>query len=125
MRYPETANIYSINEGNYQFFPEGVKNTLNIARKTILQPLDPIHQDILVQWWLDFHRNLIKGGIFFIPEPPNSPKANFDCSTNVTRWLFLPSKLEEKLLMVSGGSWKLNPKPFTSAHLFLSGPKPW
>lgn len=32
LKIPETGNIYSINEGNYVHFPEGVKNILNMLR---------------------------------------------------------------------------------------------
>lgn len=54
VRFPETGNMYSINEGNYIKFPLGVKNTLNIAnsrmeRHSVLTP-----HATSVHWWPTF-----------------------------------------------------------------------
>lgn len=46
MRIPEDGTIYSINEGYYTHFPEGVKNTLNIVRFMIKKPTALILPDI-------------------------------------------------------------------------------
>ena len=33
MQFPESGNIYSINEGNYNHFPQGVKNYIKYCQK--------------------------------------------------------------------------------------------
>ena len=37
MQMPKEGKIYSINEGQYLKFPQGVKNTLNTAKRKIKQ----------------------------------------------------------------------------------------
>ncbi|MFW5707813.1 MAG: class 1 fructose-bisphosphatase [Bacteroidota bacterium] len=67
MRYPETANIYSINEGNYIYFPEGVKRYLKYCQEDDPATLRPYTSRYIGSMVADFHRNLIKGGIFIYP----------------------------------------------------------
>ena len=71
---PESGNIYSINEGNYVHFPDGVKKYINIARKLILLPTGLILPGISVLWWQTFIATCSKGGIYIYPETAKSPK---------------------------------------------------
>lgn len=41
MKTPASAKTYSINEGNYVHFPDGVKNILNIVRRMTFQQSVP------------------------------------------------------------------------------------
>lgn len=67
MRYPETSNIYSINEGNYIYFPEGVKRYIKYCQEEDAATLRPYTSRYIGSMVADFHRNLIKGGIFLYP----------------------------------------------------------
>ena len=67
IKFPEHANIYSINEGNYIYFPKGVKEYIKYCQvddSTTDRPYTTRYIGSLVA---DFHRNLIKGGIFIYP----------------------------------------------------------
>ena len=71
MQFPETGKIYSINEGNYIHFPQGVKNYLKYCQ---LEEEDrPYTSRYIGSLVSDFHRNMIKGGIYIYPK---SSKAN-------------------------------------------------
>jgi fructose-1,6-bisphosphatase I len=73
MRFPENGNIYSINEGNYIYFPDGVKQYikyLQTEEKCTRRPYTSRYIGSLVS---DFHRNLIKGGIFIYPGTRKNP----------------------------------------------------
>lgn len=48
MQMPKEGKIYSINEGQYLKFPQGVKNILNIAKKKIKRLIALTYLAILV-----------------------------------------------------------------------------
>jgi fructose-1,6-bisphosphatase I len=63
---PENGNIYSINEGNYLQFPQFVKKYIKYCQEEKNdRPYTSRYIGSLVS---DFHRNMIKGGIFLYPE---------------------------------------------------------
>ena len=73
IKIPEKASYYSINEGNYSQFLPGTHKFLNHVKGvdgTIETPLSSRYIGSLVA---DFHRNLLKGGIFLYPETKNAP----------------------------------------------------
>lgn len=73
MRIPSGGNIYSVNQGNFVHFPEGVKRyikSLQIDDKANKKPFTLRYIGSLVS---DFHRNLIKGGIYIYPTTLASP----------------------------------------------------
>lgn len=66
MEFPEDGNIYSVNEGNYVHFPQGVKNYIKYCQaEGEGRPYTSRYIGSLVS---DFHRNMIKGGIYFYPK---------------------------------------------------------
>jgi len=66
MQFPETGKIYSVNEGNYIHFPQGVKNYIKYCqREEEDRPYTSRYIGSLVS---DFHRNMIKGGIYIYPK---------------------------------------------------------
>lgn len=72
MKFPEVGKIYSINEGNYVHFPDGIKKYIKYCQENIDdRPYISRYIGSLVS---DFHRNLIKGGIYLYP--PTSQHAN-------------------------------------------------
>jgi fructose-1,6-bisphosphatase I len=74
MRIPSGGNIYSVNQGNFVHFPEGVKRyikSLQVDDKANKKPYTLRYIGSLVS---DFHRNLIKGGIYIYPSTLASPK---------------------------------------------------
>ncbi|KQT17613.1 fructose 1,6-bisphosphatase [Chryseobacterium sp. Leaf404] len=71
MRFPETGKIYSINEGNYIKFPQGVKNYLKYCQ---MEEGDrPYTSRYIGSLVADFHRNMLKGGIYIYPSYGQSP----------------------------------------------------
>lgn len=66
MQFPENGNIYSVNEGNYIHFPQGVKNYIKYCQmEEGDRPYTSRYIGSLVS---DFHRNMIKGGIYMYPK---------------------------------------------------------
>jgi fructose-1,6-bisphosphatase I len=72
MKFSEDGNIYSINEGNYIHFPQGVKKYLKYCQaEEGDRPYTSRYIGSLVS---DFHRNMIKGGIYIYPISSKAPK---------------------------------------------------
>lgn len=66
MNYPENGNIYSVNEGNYNHFHQGIKNYIKYCQmEEGDRPYTSRYIGSLVS---DFHRNMIKGGIYMYPK---------------------------------------------------------
>ena len=66
MEFPEVGKIYSVNEGNYTHFPQGVKNYIKYCQEEGEgRPYTSRYIGSLVS---DFHRNMIKGGIYLYPK---------------------------------------------------------
>lgn len=74
IRIPRTGNIYSINEGNYVHFPEGVKKYIKYCQEEDASSNRPYTSRYIGSLVADFHRNMLKGGIYIYPETAKSPK---------------------------------------------------
>lgn len=71
MNYKENGSIYSVNEGNYLQFPDFVKKYIKFCQmEENDRPYTSRYIGSLVS---DFHRNLIKGGIYLYPSSKKSP----------------------------------------------------
>lgn len=71
MKFPEKGNIYSVNEGNYVHFPQGVKDYIKYCQfEEEDRPYTSRYIGSLVS---DFHRNMIKGGIYIYPNTSKNP----------------------------------------------------
>ena len=67
MKIPEDGAIYSINEGNYRHFPEGVKDFIKYCQEDDKSTNRPYSTRYIGSLVADFHRNMIKGGIYVYP----------------------------------------------------------
>lgn len=67
MQVPEDGNIYSINEGSLNSFPDEVKQYVSYCKE---QSYSGRYIGSLVA---DFHRNLLKGGIYIYPSTEKNP----------------------------------------------------
>jgi fructose-1,6-bisphosphatase I len=74
MKCPSNGTIYSINEGNYVHFPDGVKQYIKYCQVEDLKTHRPFSSRYIGSLVADFHRNLLKGGIFIYPSTLKSPK---------------------------------------------------
>lgn len=73
MKIPQDGNIYSINEGNYIRFPEGIKQYLKYCQEICPEENRPYTSRYIGSLVADFHRNLLKGGIYLYPSTQAYP----------------------------------------------------
>lgn len=67
MTIPKDGTIYSINEGNYVHFPQGVKDYIKYCQEADAMTNRPYTSRYIGSMVADIHRNLIKGGVFLYP----------------------------------------------------------
>ncbi len=72
IQFPETGKIYSVNEGNYVHFPQGVKDYIKYCQKE--EGDRPYTSRYIGSLVSDFHRNMIKGGIYIYPNTSKDPE---------------------------------------------------
>ncbi|MCA0430384.1 MAG: class 1 fructose-bisphosphatase [Bacteroidetes bacterium] len=74
MRTPQNGNVYSINEGNYLHFPDGVKKFIKYCQEEDKATNRPFSSRYIGSGVADIHRNLITGGVYIYPTTTKSPK---------------------------------------------------
>ena len=74
MMFPEKGHTYSINEGNYIKFPLGVKKYLKFCQEEDKATDRPYTTRYIGSLVADFHRNLLKGGIYMYPSTASHPQ---------------------------------------------------
>ena len=70
---PDSGKIYSLNEGNYSKFPEGVKDYVKWCKQKDKATNRPYSARYIGSLVADFHRNLLKGGVFIYPQTASAP----------------------------------------------------
>ena len=119
MKFPKDGKIYSVNEGNYIHFPQGIKNYIKYCQmEEGNRPYTSRYIGSLVS---DFHRNMIKGGIYIYPSTSKNPngklrllyecnpmafiaeQANGKASDGFTRILDIqPTELHQRVPFICG-----------------------
>lgn len=74
LKTPETGRIYSINEGNLDRCDPGLKDYVQYCREEDASTGRPYSGRYIGSLVADFHRNLIKGGIYVYPTTNNCPE---------------------------------------------------
>lgn len=74
IKIPKNGRIYSINEGNYVHFPQGVKKYIKYCQEEDLATERPFVSRYIGSMAADIHRNLLKGGVFLYPATSASPE---------------------------------------------------
>lgn len=72
MTFPENGSIYSVNEGNYIHFPQGIKDYIKYCQKE--EEDRPYTSRYIGSLVSDIHRNMIKGGIYMYPSTSKTPQ---------------------------------------------------
>jgi fructose-1,6-bisphosphatase I len=83
IQIPKDGSIYSINEGNYAEFTPGLKKYIEYC-KSVEGGKKAYSARYIGSLVADFHRNLLKGGIFMYPATDKAPNGKlrlmFECN---------------------------------------------
>lgn len=74
IRIPEKGKIYSANESNYQYWDDNTKALVDYFKAKDKDTGRPYTSRYVGSLVADFHRNLLKGGIFMYPSDTKDPK---------------------------------------------------
>jgi len=74
MAIPSKGSIYSINEGNYTLWSEDQKKYINYLKENDTSTDRPYKARYIGSLVADFHRTMLKGGIFIYPADNKSSK---------------------------------------------------
>lgn len=73
IRTPREGKMYSINEGNYQSFEIGLKKHIKWMQQEQPDEGRPLSTRYIGSFVADFHRNLLKGGLYIYPATHKNP----------------------------------------------------
>ena len=74
MKFPTGGKIYSMNEGNIHKSSKGVQNYISHCQEIDKPTNRPYSARYIGSLVADFHRNLIKGGIYIYPSTTSAPE---------------------------------------------------
>ena len=74
MRMPETGRLYAMNEGNINICEEGLREYVAFCQSFENDKGAPYSGRYIGSLVADFHRNMIKGGIYIYPDTTTSPE---------------------------------------------------
>ena len=84
MKFPKTGNIYSVNQGNHAHFDKGIKEYIKYCQDLDDSTNRPYTARYIGSLVADFHRNLIKGGIYLYPgttlKPSGKLRLLYECN---------------------------------------------
>lgn len=124
MQIPENGKVYSINEGNYIHFPDGVKKYLKYCQEIDADSNRPYTSRYIGSMVADFHRNLLKGGVFIYPSSYGAEKGKlrliYECNP-------LSYLMEQAGGKATDGLNRILDLPVTHLHqrtpIFIGSPK--
>ncbi|MGB5190336.1 class 1 fructose-bisphosphatase [Robiginitalea sp.] len=119
MQFPETGNIYSVNEGNYIHFPQGVKDYIKYCQmEEDDRPYTSRYIGSLVS---DFHRNMIKGGIYIYPKSSVNSDGKLRLLYECNPMAFLAEQAQGKASDGFGRIMEIQPKELHQRVPFFCG----
>lgn len=74
IQIPETGKIYSVNEGNFPYWDEKTRALIDYFKAKDTKTGRPYTSRYVGSLVADFHRNLLKGGLFMYPTDNKDPK---------------------------------------------------
>lgn len=111
MKIPNNGRIYSVNEGNLNEFKEGVKKYITYCQsERETENKKPYSSRYIGSLVADFHRNLIKGGIYMYPSTKSSPNGKLRLLYECAPLAFLIEQSGGRAISESGRIMDILPK---------------
>ena len=108
VRMPETGSIYSVNEAYEKNFPNGIRRYLKWAKEE-----GNFSSRYIGSLVADFHRTLIRGGVFLYPGTPKAPEGKLRLLYEANPLAFVA---EQAGGMASDGEQRVLDKQPTAMH---------
>lgn len=122
MTIPQDGKIYSVNEGNYIRFPQGVKKYIKYCQEDDKATSRPYTSRYIGSLVSDFHRNLIKGGIYMYPTATSYPNGKLRLLYECNPMAFLAEQAGGRAISAPGQRiLELNPTELHQRTPFFVG----
>lgn len=118
---PEQGTIYSINEGNYRYFPEGVKKFIKYTQEEDDSTRRPWTSRYIGSLVADFHRNLLKGGIYLYPPTRKAPEGKLRLLYECNPIGFIAEQAGGKAISGTGNILEIKPDSLHQRTPFYAG----
>ncbi|MBC8283543.1 MAG: class 1 fructose-bisphosphatase [Nitrospinae bacterium] len=89
LKIPEQGSTYSANEGNWGIWDESQKNIVSYLKEDHPKSGRPYKLRYIGSLVADFHRTLLKGGLFMYPKDSKSPKGKLRFSFEAAPLAFI------------------------------------
>ena len=119
MQFSRDGHIYSINEGNYTHFPQGVKNYIKYCQSE--EGDRPYTSRYIGSLVSDLHRNMIKGGIYIYPTSSKAPKGKLRLLYECNPMAFIVEQAGGKATDGFGRIMEIEPKELHERVPFFCG----
>ena len=119
MKFPIDGSIYSVNEGNYVHFPQGVKDYIKYCQ--LEEENRPYTSRYIGSLASDIHRNMIKGGVYLYPTSSRAPKGKLRLLYECNPMAFIVEQAGGKASDGFGRIMEITPKELHERAPFFCG----
>lgn len=123
MTIPEEGKIYSINEGNLLTSDPGVQEYVAWCKQTDKKSSRPYTARYIGSLVADFHRNLIKGGIYIYPGTTGAPNGKLRLMYEANPLAFIVEQAGGKASTGTGRIMEVKPKDLHQRVPLIIGSK--
>lgn len=123
IKFPKTGNTYSVNEGNYVHFPQGIKKYIKWVQELNEEENRPFTSRYTGSLVADFHRNMLLGGIYLYPQGTTAPKGKLRLLYECNPMAFLTEQAGGKATDGFRRIMELQPQELHERAPFICGNK--
>ena len=116
MTMPEQGKYYSVNEAYRDGFPSRYGEYIDRLRSGVLGV--NYSSRYIGSMVADFHRTLLKGGVFLYPPTKDNAEGKLRCFMKPIPWRCWPNRREESPSTEASGSWTPSRPAYISARLW-------
>ena len=121
IKTPASGKIYSINEGNYEKFPVGIKKYIKYCQEKDAKTNRPYTSRYIGSLVADFHRNMLKGGVFMYPSTDSHPNGKVRLLYECNRIAFIAEQAGGLAFSEEGRILDLQPEAIHQRVTFYAG----
>ena len=121
IKTPASGKIYSINEGNYEKFPVGIKKYIKYCQEKDAKTNRPYTSRYIGSLVADFHRNMLKGGVFMYPSTDSHPNGKLRLLYECTPIAFIAEQAGGLAFSEEGRILDLQPEAIHQRVTFYAG----
>jgi fructose-1,6-bisphosphatase I len=123
MKIPNTGKIYSMNEGNFQRSSKGVQEYIKYCQEIDKNTNRPYSGRYIGSLVADFHRNMIKGGIYIYPGTTAAPNGKLRLLYECNPLAFIAEQAGGLATDGSGRIMEINPTELHQRVPYFVGSK--